>query len=314
MVLFALLHRSPWRRHAGAPGFSLLEVVLVLFVLGILAASLTPAVHQVIESNQRTAELRTLDELVATITASFENTDLDQLNVAAFPGTVGPADLPTLFSSSLTVPPGVTRANDWFAKIARLQGLTPRVGLSPTGAAQPGLATILFNPLGNPRALITGPIEAGRQRFLLLSLMARSEQLVVPPYAPEPAWFDAIWDHDWENLSAPPPADWQARLSPDAFQAWNEASAGLTRTHRLCVRRIVLPKYRLTVNNNHPTEQAFVSFNNTVAAFTAPAASGTNVTPEILGGRLISIHRGTTPPGNEALRLHLRENTTVTLQ
>jgi hypothetical protein len=44
--------------------------------------------------------------------------------------------------------------------------------------------------------------------------------------------------------------------------------------HRFAVRRIVLPKFRVTVNSNHPTEQAFVSFNNTPNAFTAAANSG----------------------------------------
>ena len=36
--------------------------------------------------------------------------------------------------------------------------------------------------------------------------------------------------------------------------------------------------------------------------------------PEILGGRLITINRGTAWPGVEALRFHLRENATVTVQ
>jgi hypothetical protein len=84
--------------------------------------------------------------------------------------------------------------------------------------------------------------------------------------------------------------------------------------HRFAVRRIVLPKYRVTVNSNHPTEQAFVSFNNTPNAFTAAANSGATSTPEILGGRLITINRGTAWPGVEALRFHLRENATVTVQ
>lgn len=59
-----------------ARGFSLLEIVLVLFVLGALAALLTPSVRDIIERSRHEAESRTLDELAATITASFDNTDL----------------------------------------------------------------------------------------------------------------------------------------------------------------------------------------------------------------------------------------------
>ena len=96
--------------------------------------------------------------------------------------------------------------------------------------------------------------------------------------------------------------------------AWTQGSGGLTQIHRLCIRRIVLPKFTVTVNNNHATDSAFISFNNTTPAFTAPANSGANVTPEILGGRLITINRGTSLPGVEALRFRLRENATITVQ
>ena len=60
------------RLHAG--GFTLLEVVLVLFVLGALAAVLAPSVRDIIERSRREAEGRALEELAATITASFEST------------------------------------------------------------------------------------------------------------------------------------------------------------------------------------------------------------------------------------------------
>ena len=295
-------------------GFSLLEIVLVLFVMGILTAGLLPAAREIIERGQRDAENRALGEIADTITRSFEATDLTNLNVAALPGTIGAGDTPTVFASSTTAPYATTEAASWFAKVARLRGVSPVIGSAPTAAVQPELARLAFNSHGNPRWLFAGPVEAGRQRFLLVSLAGRAEQLTVPAYESGTAWFDAIWNHDWENRSAGLPAFWLTRLTPAQASAWTQGSGGLTQASKFCVRRLVLPKYRLTLNNNHPTEQAFASFNNTPAAFTAPAKSGASVTPEILGGRLVTLNRGTAWPGVESLRFHLREDATITLQ
>jgi Tfp pilus assembly protein PilE len=305
---------KPPLHHKGSEtgGFSLLEIVLVLFVLAALAAVLTPSVRDIIERSRREAEARTMDELGATITASFENTDLTRLNLAALPGTIGATDAQTVFSVSTTTPYTTTENEAWFAKVARLRGITPQIGTAPS--AQPGLTQIAINPVGNARLLFAGPDEAGRQRFLLISLVARSEQLSLPTYDVGSGWFDAIWNHDWEGRAATLPGYWQSRLTGPQVAAWHEGTGGLTQVHRLIVRRIVLPKYRVTVNSNHPTEQAFVSFNNVPNAFTAPANSGAASTPEILGGRLITINRGPAWPGLEALRFHLRENATVTVQ
>jgi type II secretory pathway pseudopilin PulG len=298
------------RRNSG--GFSLLEIVLVLFVLGALAAVLTPSARDIIERSRRENEARVLDDLAVTVTASFENTDLTNLNLAALPGSIAATDSPTVFSASTTALYSTTDNGAWFAKVARLRGLSPQVGIAP--GAQPELARLVSNGNGNSRLMFAGPDEAGRQRFLLISLAARSDQLALPSYEASAAWFDAIWNNDWESRTATLPAFWQSRLSAAQIAEWHEGSGGLTQVHRLIVRRIVLPKFRVTVNSNHPTEQAFVSFNNTPNAFTAPANSGAASTPEILGGRLITINRGTAWPGVEALRFRLRENATVTVQ
>ena len=295
-------------------GFSLLEIVLVLFVLGLLAAAVTPSLREVIERGRAEAEARTLDSLAATIGATFDATDLTNDNIAALPGTIGTGDTATRFSTSTAATSATTAAEDWFAKVARARGLTPQLGAAPTSAMQPALAQIAFNAAGNPRLLFAGPAEAGRQRFLLVSLTARSEQLTLPAYETSAAWFDALWHHDWESRTAQPPADWSGRLTPAQLAAWSQGGSGLTQVYRLCVRRIVLPKFTVTVNNNHPADSAYVSFNNTSPACTAPPASGANTTPEILGGRLITIHRGTSLPGVEALRFRLRENATITVQ
>lgn len=295
-------------------GFSLLEIVLALFILGVVAAAMAPAVRDIVEKARRDAEARALEELAATITASFEQADLTNLNLAALPGTIGPGDTATTFSTASGGGYASTGATDWFAKTGRLRGLSPQVGVAPSASVQPELARIAYNPLGNARFLFAAPAEAGRQRFLLVSLMARADQLVLPPYEASAAWFDAIWATDWESRTASPPAYWSGRLTPAQLAAWSQGNAGTTQAHKLCVRRIVLPKYRVTVNNNHPAEAAFVSFNNMANAFTAPASSGANITPEILGGRLVIINRGAAWPGIEALRFNLHENPTVTLQ
>jgi prepilin-type N-terminal cleavage/methylation domain-containing protein len=319
MVLYSFL--VPLRRLRGRPslrrmlrGFSLLEIVLVLLVLGVVAAAMAPALREMIEKAQGDAERRSLDEIAATVTASFEQTDLTSLNLAALPGTIGPGDTATVFPTSTSAGYATTGATDWFAKVARLRGLSPQAGVPPTAAAQPELARIVFNPLGNARYLFAAPAESGRQRFLLVSLMARTEQLALPAYEANAAWFDALWNNDWESRTAQPPAYWSGRLTPAQLAAWSAGSGGTTQAHRLCVRRIVLPKFRVTVNNNHPGEAAFVSFNNTPNIFSAPANSGASVTPEILGGRLVIINRGAAWPGVEALRFNLHESPTVTIQ
>lgn len=317
MVLYSYLAgNSALRTHGlrALRAFSLLEIVLVLFVLGIVAAAVAPSLREVIERGRRDAEAKTLDELASTLATTFDATDLTNDNVAAVPGTIGAADTATRFSTSTTATSATTSAADWFAKAARARGLTPQIGAAPTTAAQPALALIAYNPTGNPRLLFAGPSEAGRQRFLLVSLTARPDQLALPSFEATAAWFDALWNADWESRTAQPPSYWTGKLTPAQLGAWTQGSSGLTQVYRLCVRRIVLPKFTVTVNNNHLTDSAFVSFNNTSPAFTAPPNSGANVTTEILGGRLITINRGTSLPGVEALRFRLRENATITVQ
>ena len=317
MVLYSYLARNSALRTHGLRvirGFSLLEIVLVIFILGILVAAVAPSLREVIERARRDAEAKSLDELAVTIATTFDATDLSNDNVAALPGTIGAGDTATRFSASTSVTSATTAAADWFAKVARARGLTPQIGVAPTTAAQPALAQIAYNPTGNPRLLFAGPSEAGRQRFLLISLTARSEQLALPAFEASAAWFDALWNSDWESRTAQPPAYWTGKLTPAQLAAWTQGGSGLTQVYRLCVRRIVLPKFTVTVNNNHATDSAYVSFNNVSPAFTAPANSGANVTPELLGGRLVTINRGTSLPGVEALRFRLRENPTITVQ
>jgi type II secretory pathway pseudopilin PulG len=294
--------------------FTLLEVVLALFILALLTATLAPSITEIVNRNRVEAEKRTLGELADTITASFENTDLTNLNVAALAGTIGGSDTPTEFSASSAAAYATTNNNSWFAKIARLRGLVPVIGIPPSPAAQPALAQITYNLFGNPRLLFAGPVEPGQQRFLLLSLMARSDQLALPAYDGSTAWFNAIWNNDWESRTAASPAYWSTVLTPSQLAAWNQGSGGLKQTWRLSVQRIVLPKFTVTVNNNHPTNNAYLSFNDTSNVFTAAANSGATTTAEILGGRLVTVNQGTSWPGVQALQFRIHENATVTVQ
>ena len=105
MVLYAYINRDALIRAHGRRAllaFSLLEIVLVLFVLGALAAALTPSVRDIIEKSRRDSEVRTLEELATVIAQSFDTTDLTNLNVAALPGTIAATDSPTIFSASTT--------------------------------------------------------------------------------------------------------------------------------------------------------------------------------------------------------------------
>lgn len=293
-------------------GFSLLEIVLVLFVLGAIAAAAAPSLRDMVERSRREAEAQALEEIARTITNTFDAADLTNENVAALAGTIGASDTPTRFSSSTSATSTTVATADWFAKVGRARGATPQIG-APL-STQPALAAVALNAGGNPRLLFVGPTEAGRQRFLLVSLAARSGQLVLPPFEASTAWFDAIWNNDWESRTAQIPTYWASRLSAADYAAWSQGGGGLTQAWKLCVRRLVLPKFTVTVNNNHPTDSAFVGFDNRSPAFTAGPASGANVTPEILGGRLITINRGTGAPGVQALQFRLRENATITVQ
>ncbi len=295
-------------------GFTLLEIVLVLFILGILAAALAPSVTETLNRSRIDAEKHALVDLADTITVSFESTDLTNVNIAALPGTIGSGDTPTEFSASSSAPYATTDNGSWFAKVARLRGLTPVIGSPPTTAAQPALALLAFNLFGNPRLLFAGPSEPGQQRFLLVSLMSAGAQLTLPAYDGSAVWFNAIWNNDWDSRTAALPGYWSSVLTPAQLAAWTQGNGGLTEAWRLCVRRIVLLKYVLRVNNNHPTASGFLSFNNTANAFTAPPNSGATTTPEILGGRLVTVNQGTTWPGVEALRFNLHQSDTIIIQ
>ncbi|MDB6093717.1 MAG: hypothetical protein JWM32_1279 [Verrucomicrobia bacterium] len=316
MVLYSYTQRRTLlREHARKVlAFSLLEILLALFILGILASFAAPGIGDAFVRSRVEAERRTLEDLERTMVASFESTDLSALNLAALPGTIGPADMPTEFSQASSGAYATTNANSWFAKVARARGVTPQVGVPPSPSDQPALAQIVTNAFGNPRLLFAAPSEPGQQRFLLVSLMAPESQLALPAYEGSAAWFDAIANQNWESRTARIPAYWMGRLSGAQLAAWENGHAGLTSAWRLCVRQIVLKKYVLHVNNNHATANGYLSFNNTPNVFQAPASSGATTTPEILGGRQIVVTQGTAWPGTTCLDFHLHQNDSIFIQ
>jgi prepilin-type N-terminal cleavage/methylation domain-containing protein len=308
--------------------FTLLELIAVCAVIGVLLAAAAPAVGWQILQARVAAENTALAGLAAAVQASFESTDLEGTNLAAVPGSIPSGVDPTEFSLSTNpnAAPATTNTYDWFAKLARQMGFTPSVGSPPTPSVQPQLAGILYNSNGNVRLMLEGPVgEAGQQRFLLLSLVASGGQLSLPPL-PNPAnpqdpadlaLFNDTWNTPWGNPGAVLPPSWTAALSPAQIQAWQGPGGG--RLWQLCVQRIVCPKFSITVNDTHPTDNCYVYYNlnGTTSSVSTPFAanSGASVISGVLGGRVIQAYRGSSPSTAVLFsQFILRDNNEITLQ
>jgi type II secretory pathway pseudopilin PulG len=309
--------------------FTLIEILCVCVVLACLAAIAAPAVGFQILHTRVAAETTSLQNMAAAAQASFESTDLEGTNIAALAGAIPSGVDPTQFSTSLdpTALPLTTNANDWFAKIAQQMGYAPQLGVAP--ALQPQVAVVLINASKNARIMLVGPAtEPTQQRFLLVSLVAAAGQLSLPPW-PDPtnsqdpadlSLFNDIWNTDWTNPAATLPSSWVAALTPGQIQAWNGNGSSGSRLWQLCVQRIVCPKFSITVNNSHPTDNCYVYYNLNGATAgsnsTVPANSGVSVISGVYFGRLIQAYRGASPPPSAALfsQFNLRDNCEITLQ
>lgn len=311
-----------------APAFTLLELVVVTAVIGVLVAVALPAVGSRILHARVAAETAELKRLATGIQASFESDDLEGTNIAALPGSV-PAGVDTTgFSATtdVTSVPVTTNTFDWFAKLARQLGETPVVGVAPTWALQPRIAGILQNANHQSRLLLEGPAtETGQQRFLLLSLMAPPGAVVLPPL-PNPgnpqdpgnlALFNDTWNTDWTSAAAVLPPSWVSGLTPSQAAAW---TAGTGRLWQLCVQRIVCPKFSVTINDTHPTDNCYVYYNlnsgTAGASATVNANAGVGEISGVLGGRTIQAYRGTAPPPTASLfsQFILRDSAEITIQ
>ena len=319
------------RRTDRENGFTLIELIAVCAVIGLLVAIAAPAIGWQQLQSRCAAESAHLQRLAAAVQASFESSDLESTNLAAIAGSIPAGVDPTAFSSS-TDPsfiPSTTNPWDWFAKVTRQMGDSPQIGIAPTPALQPRTAAVLINPDQNARLMLIGPTsESTQQRFLLVSLMAPSGELAMPPL-PDPsnpqdpaniALFDDIWNTDWTNSAAVLPPSWTSALSAQQVMAWQGNGAGPGRLWQLCVQRIVCPKYSLTVNDTHPTDNCYVYYNlnGSTAGSTAvvPANSGACVIQGILSGRVVQAYRGASPPPAAQLfsQFNLRDYSEITLQ
>jgi type II secretory pathway pseudopilin PulG len=315
------------------PAFTLVELAAVCAVIGILLATLAPVVGFQILRARIDAETAALQNLGAAVQASFESTDLEGTNIAAIWGSV-PSGVDTTRFSPVTSPayvPVTVYTNDWFIKVARQMGYSlpsPAQGAPVTGVP-PQAAGILFNANNLTRCLMIGPDnESAQQRFLIVSLIASPGELAVPPLPnssnlQDPgdlALFNDIWNTNWTAPGAVLPPTWVAALTQSQAQGWQGSGASGGRMWQLCVQRITCPKYSVTINNSHPTQNCYVYYNinGAVAGSSAsvPANGGVYAISGVYYGRLIQAYRGTAPPPAAGLfsQFTLRDNNEITLQ
>jgi len=309
------------------------ELAAVCAVIGILLATIAPVVGFQILRSRVGAETTALQNMAAAVQSSFESTDLEGTNIAALSGSV-PVGVDTTNFSASTAPsysPSSVNTNDWFVKIARQMGYSlpaPSQGAPVAGIPAPA-AAILFNGNNLARFMLPGPAgESAQQRFLIVSLVASPGQLAIPQL-PNPAnlqdpadlaLFNDIWNTNWTAPGAALPPSWTAALSAQQILDWQGSGASGGRLWQLCVQRIVCPKYNVTINNSHPTQNCYVYYNinGAVAGNSASVAAngGVYVVPGVYYGRLIQAYRGTSPPPSAGLfsQFTLRDNNEITLQ
>ena len=177
------------------------------------------------------------------------------------------------------------------------------------------MASLVFNSYNRSRLLFLGPSETNQQRFLLVSIMARTEQLVMPENDGTAAWFNAIWNTEWNTRYGTVPSYWSTILTAAQVAAWNGDAHG-SNLYRLRVVRIVLPRYILSVSNTHPTANGYVYYNESGSPLlTSAANSGVTVSPGIMGGRVVRIFKGASlATAAQTSQFTLRENTDILIQ
>jgi prepilin-type N-terminal cleavage/methylation domain-containing protein len=302
----------------GTAGFSLIELLVCSFILLILLSAALSLGPTTLLQRAIDAEDSELSRLETSFTLSLESSDFNGTNLSAIPGELPTGGFATAFSSSLAIPTG-TAANDWFAKLAKVQGIIAQIGVAPTRAAQPALAKILLNGRDNPRYCFVAPAEDDRQRFILCSILGETA-LTLPSNCSDPAFFDALWNADFNTNALGLPGYWITNLTAPQQAAWTGAQGGGSNLPRVRLRRITIPKFSVTVNNNHPTSGCWVYWNE--GGKRLESLPGTGVTPTatsakiaILEGRQVVVKIGATElAALEKYRINLRKNTSVTVE
>jgi type II secretory pathway pseudopilin PulG len=309
--------------------FTLIEVIAVCTILGVLFAISLPSIQSQVWDSKKKAEDSQLEYLAQIINSSFESNDLQGTNIASFADSIPRGTDPTQFSitTDVTVVPSICAMNDWYVKIAHQAGFNSQLGSAPTRSLQPQLANILINPSNNTRIMLAGPSnEFTQQRFLILSLLTPSGEVQLPNL-PDPnnantyiTFFNDIWNTDWTYREAKLPQSWISLLTPLQQSAWLNNNHSSTNINLLRVKRITCPKYSLTINNTHPTDNCYIyyNFNGTTAGYstTITSNSGVFTIQSILYGRQIQAYRGLGEPPTASLfsQFTLRDNSEITLQ
>ena len=319
------LNNSSKRRLFNINAFTLIEIITVCTIIGILYSITIPGIQlQIIEAKKKTESIQ-LDLIKHAIESSFESTDLDGINIASFVGSIPLDTSPTIFSinSDVTLKPSTSLNNDWYIKVARELGYNPLVGIAPTRLLQPQISNILYNNNQNARLVIAGPSnEVNQQRYMIISLLS-SSGLLQMPQIPDVSnsvlylsYFNDFWDTDWNYSGAALPKSWISALTTSQVASWQSNS----NMSLLRVQRIVCPKYSITINNTHPSDNCYIYLNfnglNAGSSSVINSNSGTFVIPSILAGRQIQAYRGANPPPNAILfsQFILRDNCEITLQ
>ena len=291
--------------HRKQAGFTLIEILVVAGIMIAIAGSMLLIVGKRLERAAIELEDIQLDSIVSDIKGTFESEDFQQINIAAFTGSIPSTATPTAFSTSTTTIYGVTSDASWFAKIARYRGQSISNGVTPDRANQPELAKIAYNDYGNPRILIAAPAETDRQRFLLLSLVAPTDQLTLPAYDASSTFFDAIFSTDWNTVINTLPTDWQSRLTSAQINAWNTSSSG-SKLFKLRVRKITLQKHTINITNSTLTDTIIVQTNGGNTLVTVPPET-TMVSAPFLEGRQVQVFKNAiTNPISQSFTLRRR--------
>jgi type II secretory pathway pseudopilin PulG len=221
--------------------------------------------------------------------------------------------------------------NAWYGKLGVLRGMNVAYsqGSQWDDINDHEIRHYAVNTFKMARVFLVRPSEAGVQRYMLISIcLPPSRGVVWPSDDGSNAYFDNIWNNQWGFESSTVPADWHSRLSTAEINLWNTKMRGKTNAGCVLVEKISVPKYKLTINNQHLTSNAYAFWDGydtsvitsaavklTVQHRNVTGAPRTDTSIEILAGRRIVVRQGPDLSNtDEQMDFILRETSTVTLQ